>query len=119
METNHYRNKDLKRERRVVFRALCHLIEKKLGELPQEKGNSPMVFETSQDNAFGQIRSPSSQGTKLAVCLSVCSLWNHEPSKVQMDDFLEYNLSHTSPYVTKASTFRVHSYHVNILGPHA
>lgn len=38
MESNHYRDKDLQREKRLVFRALCYLIEKKIGgELPMKK----------------------------------------------------------------------------------
>lgn len=40
-ESNHYRDKDLKRENRLVRRASCCLIGKKSGELPMRKESLP------------------------------------------------------------------------------
>lgn len=40
-ESNHYRDKDRKRENRLVFRALRCLIGKKSGELPMRKESLP------------------------------------------------------------------------------
>lgn len=115
MESNQFRDKDLKRGKKTSPQGLTLSQRGTKGELPKRKESLPSSY-----NAFGQIRSPpSSQDLNLQFIFLFCSLWNHEPNKVQMDSFLEYNWTHASPYVRKASTFSGHSYHVNILGPHA